>query len=94
MDRFPQYPPHDDTGAEIPETVEFLAWIGILTTAWVLALLAVGYWIAGAAPSAGSYIHGVLVGILVGMTLILTAATRKQKRRVNAGTTTPTEPRQ
>lgn len=81
MDRFPQFPPTGDDDATIPEAVELFVWLGILATAWVLALVAVGYWIAGAVPVAGAYIHGVLVGILVGMTLILSVVTRKPQRQ-------------
>lgn len=84
MDRFPQFPPHDstrDADRPISEVAETLAWAGIGVSVWVLALLAVGYWTAGAAPSFGAYMHGVLLGILLGMVIILSIVTRKPQRQ-------------
>lgn len=69
MDRFPQYPPHDESdGIPASDMDALRMWILLIggTAAWVLALLAAGYWIAGAAPDLGAYIHGVLLGTLLG----------------------------
>jgi hypothetical protein len=82
MDRFPKYPPPDDhVTASDMEIVEFSAWIGLGLTVWILALLAVGYWIAGAAPFFGAYIHGVLLGMLLGIALILSVLTPRKPRQ-------------
>ena len=82
MDNFPQFPPRDpdDTPYRaVSEAAESLAWLGVIVSAWVLALLGIGYWIADAAPIAGSYIHGVLLGMLLGIALMLaTLTTRRQ----------------
>lgn len=82
MDRFPQYPPHDDDSDGIPASdMDVLRmWVFLIggTAAWVLALLAVGYWIAGAAPDLGAYIHGVLLGALLGSIPPLLDALRRK----------------
>lgn len=70
MDRFPQYPPHDEAEgipASDMDTLRMFTFLGCCMAAWVLALLAAGYWAAGAAPDLGAYIHGVLLGVLLGI---------------------------
>ena len=81
MDRFPQYPPHNEPeGIPASDTDLLLMWIVLIgcTAAWVFALLAAGYWIAGAAPDLGAYIHGVLLGALLGSIPPLLDALRRK----------------
>ena len=83
MDRFPQYPPHDEAESTPASDMDALRmWILLIggTAAWVLALLAVGYWVAGAAPDLGAYIHGVLVGALLGSIPPLLDALRRKSQ--------------
>lgn len=79
MDRpTPTTPPDAHLAGHDIEIVEFFAWIAVGITVWILALLAVGYWVAGAAPIGGAYIHGMLVGMLLGIVLILTVITQRK----------------
>lgn len=82
MDRFPQYPPHlerDRSPVSSAEILWFFAVVAGGITVWILALLALGYWIAGAAPIGGAYIHGVLLGMLLGIVLVLTVITPRKE---------------
>ena len=85
MDNFPQFPPHDETPSMIDEANELLAWFGLITAVWVLSLVAVIYLVAGGGESFASYIHGVLLGIVIGSGLILSAITRKAARTKGPG---------
>jgi hypothetical protein len=84
MDRFPQYPPFPNKepgGDWLTQTqmLQFWAFIIGCNTAWILALLAVGYWVAGGPSIGPAYLHGVLLGMLLGMALVSAVITPRKE---------------
>jgi hypothetical protein len=67
MDDFPAFPPIDDgQPASRIECLQFWAILGAGVIVWILILTAIGYWVAGASPDLGAYLHGILAGALIG----------------------------
>jgi hypothetical protein len=87
-DRFPQFPPFGDEPAPRPVGIlsasgELIAWSALVAAAAFLCFIAVGYLLAAGPADILTYIHGVLVGILLGFVIILAALTVNPARRAD-----------